>query len=168
MENEKKLTQAQTEILNNVEKEFNEITIAANEESTEMVTKLVDKIVIEGGEKFNLTKAMLASAYNMSNLASYLYENEEEFDTDMEKAHEIVMEIIFPALLQPRPCEECENCLDEDYANCTNIQTNEEHVRSKFIPLIAAMMVEYDTYMRIVAKKHQEQINKSDKKEEEE
>ena len=78
--------------------EYKQMENKANSVAQEISSSIVESIVKEQ-DKFNISTALLAVAKSLTHLASYLYDSEEEFLTDVKKARTSVVTDIIPALL---------------------------------------------------------------------
>ena len=129
--------------------EYRQIENKANSVAQEISTSIVESIVKEQ-EKFNITTALLAVAKTLTHLASYLYDSEEEFLTDVKKARTSVVTDIIPALLDPQPCGECQNCKNGNEAECLNPTVRGDYTQSRFLPILCNMLVEYDLFNKVI------------------
>lgn len=129
--------------------EYQRIESVANDVAGEISTKLIESIVKEQG-KFNITTAVLATAKALSALTSYMYDSEEEFLIDVRKARTTVVSDVIPALLDPQPCGLCDNCKNGDPLNCMNPKVRGDYTTSRFIPIVANMLIEYDLYNKVL------------------
>lgn len=129
--------------------EYRQIENKANSVAQEISTSIVESIVKEQ-EKFNITTALLAVAKTLTHLASYLYDSEEEFLTDVKKARASVVTDIIPALLDPQPCGECQNCKNGNEAECLNPTVRGDYTQSRFLPILCNMLVEYDLFNKVI------------------
>lgn len=129
--------------------EYRHIENKANSVAQEISTSIVESIVKEQ-EKFNITTALLAVAKTLTHLASYLYDSEEEFLTDVKKARTSVVTDIIPALLDPQPCGECQNCKNGNEAECLNPTVRGDYTQSRFLPILCNMLVEYDLFNKVI------------------
>lgn len=128
---------------------YSEIDQKANSVAEEISSSLVETIV-KDSEKFNISTAMLSVAKSLSHLSSYLYDTEEEFLTDVKKARTAIVSDIIPALLAPEPCEVCEQCKNGNFMDCINPKIRADHTTSRFLPILANMLIEYDYFNKIV------------------
>lgn len=129
--------------------EYRQIENKANSVAQEISASIVESIVKEQ-EKFNITTALLAVAKTLTHLASYLYDSEEEFLTDVKKARTSVVTDIIPALLDPQPCGECQNCKNGNEAKCLNPIVRGDYTQSRFLPILCNMLVEYDLFNKVI------------------
>lgn len=146
--------------------EYRQIENKANSVAQEISTSIVESIVKEQ-EKFNITTALLAVAKTLTHLASYLYDSEEEFLTDVKKARTSVVTDIIPALLDPQPCGECQNCKNGNEAECLNPIVRGDYTQSRFLPILCNMLVEYDLFNKVIHMHTVGQENSSDEASEE-
>lgn len=131
--------------------------LVAEEISAQIVTQIIkeqeidgEKIITKDKNKFTITTALLAVAKSLTNLASYLYDTEEEFLTDVKKARTSVVSDVIPALLDPQPCGECENCKNGNEAECINPLVRGDYTQSRFLPILCNMLIEYDLFNKII------------------
>ena len=146
--------------------EYRQIENKANSVAQEISTSIVESIVKEQ-EKFNITTALLAVAKTLTHLASYLYDSEEEFLTDVKKARTSVVTDVIPALLDPQPCGECQNCKNGNEAECLNPIVRGDYTQSRFLPILCNMLVEYDLFNKVIHMHTVGQENSSDEASEE-
>ena len=146
--------------------EYRQIENKANSVAQEISTSIVESIVKEQ-EKFNITTALLAVAKTLTHLASYLYDSEEEFLTDVKKARTSVVTDIIPALLDPQACGECQNCKNGNEAECLNPTVRGDYTQSRFLPILCNMLVEYDLFNKVIHMHTVGQENSSDEASEE-
>ena len=137
---------AKDDNLNQGISEYKIIEQKANDVAEEISSTLVESIV-KNNDKFNLSMAILAVAKCFGHLASYMYDTEEEFLTDVRKSREAVVSDIIPALLNPQPCEECKNGNPQE---CLNPNVRGDYTTSRFIPLLCNMLIEYDLFNKVV------------------
>lgn len=129
-------------------KEFAELEKTANEVAEDISSKLIESIVKEN-DKYNITSAILTVAKCMSHLTSYLYDTEEEFLSDVKKAREAVASTVIPALLDPRPCGQCDECKNGNPEGCLKPNIRGDRTTSRFLPLLCNMLIEYDLFNKI-------------------
>lgn len=130
-------------------KEYQQLEQKANSVAEEISSTLIESIVKEG-DKFNITTAILAVAKSLSHLASYLYDTEEEFLTDVKKARTSTVSDIIPALLDPQPCGHCLPCKDGNPLECEMPQVRGDYTTSRFLPVLCNMIIEYDLFNKIL------------------
>ena len=90
------------------------------------------------------------SQCKQNHLASYLYDSEEEFLTDVKKARTSVVTDIIPALLDQQSCGECQNCKNGNEAECINPTVRGDYTQSRFLPILCNMLVEYDLFNKVI------------------
>lgn len=129
--------------------EYQKIEQKANNVAEEISTALVETIVKEEN-KFNITMAFMAVAKTFTHLASYLYDNEEEFLTAVTNARTLTVSDVIPALLDPQPCGECEACKNGNPMECINPAVRGEFTESRFLPILCNMIIEYDTFNKVM------------------
>lgn len=135
--------------------EYQRIMELATATSEEITASLIQEVVkkTDDGSKANaltLSTAILACAKAMVNLASYAYDDEETFKNDIIKARKAVVDTVIPALLDPQPCGECEECKNGNPMGCINPDLNTELLQTRVIPILANSLVEYDTWNKIM------------------
>jgi hypothetical protein len=135
--------------------EYQRIMELATATSEEITASLIQEVVkkTDDGSKANaltLSTAILACAKAMVNLASYAYDTEEQFKDDIIKARKAVVDTIIPAVLDPQPCGECEECKNGNQMGCINPDLNTELLQTRVIPILANSLVEYDTWNKIM------------------
>ena len=140
---------AKDDNLNQGINEYKIIEQKANDVAEEISSTLVESIV-KNNDKFNLSMAILAVAKCFGHLTSYMYDTEEEFLTDVRKSREAVVSDIIPALLNPQPCELCEECKNGNPQECLNPNVRGDYTTSRFIPLLCNMLIEYDLFNKVV------------------
>lgn len=128
---------------------YQELETKANSVAEEITTSLVESIMKEDND-FSISTAILATAKTLAQLASFMYDSEEEFLLDVKKARTCIVTDIIPALLDPQPCGLCQNCKDGDPTQCTNPEIRGDYTLSKFLPLIANMLIEYDLFNKVL------------------
>ena len=129
--------------------EYKQMENKANSVAQEISSSIVESIVKEQ-DKFNISTALLSVAKSLTHLASYLYDSEEEFLTDVKKARTSVVTDIIPALLDPQPCGECQNCKNGNEAECINPTVRGDYTQSRFLPILCNMLVEYDLFNKVI------------------
>lgn len=129
--------------------EYKRMEQKANAVAEDISSNLIETIVKEEG-KFNISEAILAVAKSLSHLASYLYDTEEEFLLDVKRARTSAVSDIIPALLDPQPCGECEECKNGNPMDCINPKVRGELTTSRFLPILCNMVVEYDLFNKIL------------------
>lgn len=117
--------------------------------SQEIATKLIDAIV-KKEDKFNITTALLAVSKALTHLTSYLYDTEDEFLSDVQKARTAVVTDVIPALLNPQPCGKCKACKDGRFHECENPDVRGDYTSTRFLPIICNMLIEYDLFNKIL------------------
>ena len=129
--------------------EYKRMEQKANSVAEEISSSLIESIVKEEG-KFNISIAILAVAKSLSHLASYLYDTEEEFLSDIKKARTSTVSDIIPALLDPQPCGNCMPCKDGNPMECITPVVRGDYTTSRFLPLLCNMIVEYDLFNKVL------------------
>lgn len=130
-------------------KEYKTMEEKANSVSQEISNSIVESIIKEQ-DKFNITTAFLALGKALTSLSSYLYDSEEEFLTDVKKARTSVINDIIPALLDPQPCGECQNCKNGIEEECINPIVRGDYTQSRFLPILCNMLIEYDLFNKVI------------------
>lgn len=128
---------------------YQELDKKSNDVAEEISSTLIESIV-KDSDKFNISTAVLAVSKSLSHLASYMYDTEEEFLSDIKKARATVVSDIIPALLDPQPCGNCMSCKNDDIANCENPIIRGEYTTSRFLPILCNMIIEYDLFNKIL------------------
>lgn len=121
----------------------------ANKVAEEISTSLVDAIMKEDND-FNISTSIMALAKTLSMMASFLYDTEEDFLTDIQKARTCVVSDVIPALLDPQPCGLCDNCKNGIPSECFNPEVRGDYTLSKFLPILANMLIEYDLFNKVM------------------
>ena len=116
----------------------------------ETISESLIKSIVEKEEKFNISTALLSVAKALTHLSSYLYDDEETFLKDVQKARSAVVEDIIPALLNPEPCGECENCKNGHPMECINPKVRADYTETRFLPILCNMLLEYDMFNKIL------------------
>lgn len=129
--------------------EFKKMDDKATAVAKEISEKLVESIVKEE-QDFNVTTAILAASKVLTHLASFMYDTEDEFLVDVKKARTDVVSDIIPALLDPQPCGLCEECKNGHPEECINPTVRGDHTSSRFLPVLANMLIEYDLFNKVI------------------
>jgi hypothetical protein len=135
--------------------EYQRIMELATATSEEITASLIQEVVkkTDDGSKANaltLSTAILACAKAMVNLASYAYDTEEQFKDDIIKARKAIVDTVIPAVLDPQPCGQCEECQNGNPMGCINPDLNTELLQTRVIPILANSLVEYDTWNKVM------------------
>ena len=135
--------------------EYQRIMELATATSEEITASLIQEVVkkTDDGSKANaltLSTAILACAKAMVNLSSYAYDTEEEFKEDIIKTRKAVVDTVVPALLDPQPCGECEECRNGNEMGCINPDISTEMLQTRVVPILANALVEYDIWNKIM------------------
>lgn len=131
--------------------EYRRIEQKANSVAEELSASLVESIVKgDDNGKFNLSTAIMAVSKTLTHLTSYMYENEEQFLADVHKARTDVVSDVIPALLSPQPCGLCDECKNGNPEGCLNPTVRGDHTTSRFLPILANMLIEYDLFNKII------------------
>lgn len=128
---------------------YKEMETKAHQEAEKLAEALIQAIVRKE-DKLNITTALMAVSKTLTHLASYLYDTEEEFLTDVQKARTTVVVDMIPALLDPSPCGLCEACKNGTPMECTQPKVRNDYTETRFIPLVCNMLVEYDLFNKIL------------------
>lgn len=128
---------------------YREMEEKANAVAETITESLVESIIKQEND-FSISTAILAVAKSMAQLASFLYDNEQEFITDFEKARESITADVIPALLDPQSCGLCDSCKNGIPEQCLNPNLRTDYTLSKFLPLIANVLIEYDLFNKII------------------
>ena len=130
---------------------FSRVEEMADKIADDMASELVKKIVEKSNsEEFNLSTAILAAAKTLTRLASFMYQEEQEFLKDVRMAREAIVADVLPALLSPQPCGLCEECKNGHPEECIQPNVRAERTTSRFLPVLANMLLEYDLYNKIL------------------
>ena len=150
--------------------EYNDIEKEADELAKKISRDLLEAIIKNDDDekKLNLSKIIMAAAKTLTYLSGYLYDEEKEFLDDVQLARQAVVSDVIPALLHVKPCGECENCKNGNPEECMNPHITPEYTTSRILPIIANMLIEYDTFNKVLwintsGKEAVEQIEKGDK-----
>lgn len=119
-------------------------------QTAEDIAKTMIERIVKKEDKFNISTALMAVAKTLTHLTSYLYDTEEEFLNDVQKARTSVVTDIIPALLDPTPCGICENCKDGKPYECINPKVRGDYTETRFLPLICNMLIEYDMFNKVL------------------
>lgn len=120
------------------------------DELTDTVVKIILQSKEEGKVAFNLSSAILAVSKMLTNLITYAYDSEDEFYNDRTRARDLVANRIFPVLLNGIPCGECESCKNGKPEDCINPKLETENTQTRFLPILANMIIEYDLWTKIM------------------
>ena len=121
----------------------------ADKLAQDITADLVKKIMNEDGE-VNMQHAVLSLARSMTYLGQFAYESAEEFGADVEKARVMAADRLVVALENPQPCGTCESC-NEDMP-CDTPEVESENTRTRFMPLLASALLEYDHWCKTLYK----------------
>jgi hypothetical protein len=135
--------------------EVKEDVILADELAQEVTTTLLKKIMASKG-KYDIRHGVLALARSLTYFGQYQYDDTEEYGKDIIKAREIAGDRLILALENPKPCEKCEACQKGE--RCTEPVLETENTRTKFMPLVASSMLEYDHWCKTVYKNIQKTL----------
>ena len=130
-------------------KAYNTIDDKALAVAQEITKAMVENIVKEESE-FNITTALLAVSKSLIQLASFMYDTEEEFLITTKKARESVVSEIIPLLLAPEPCEVCEQCKNGHPEECLTPKLRHEYTQSRFLPILCGSLIEYDLFNKVL------------------
>ena len=135
--------------------EYERVMELAMQISEEITSALIKEIVktTETGEKANtltLTTAIAATAKTLTNLASYMYDTEEELMDIISKSRETVVDRIIPVILNQQPCGKCLEC--RRGKPCSNPNIDTELLQTKTLPIlcaeILAIAIKYSSQLR--------------------
>lgn len=123
--------------------------------SEEITAALVAQVIKKDdqGDKandFTLSTAILATAKTLINLSSYVYKEEKDFLETVEEARTAVIDKIIPSLLNPQSCGLCPECKSKKPCSNPNMDTSLLQTRS--FPIVAASMIEYDMWTKLMYK----------------
>lgn len=128
---------------------YKDLETLAHETARTISKEMIDRIV-KKEDKFNISTALMAVAKTLTHLTSYLYDTEDEFLADVQKARTSVVTDIIPALLDPSPCGKCENCKNGKPHECISPKVRGDYTETRFLPLICNMLIEYDMFNKIL------------------
>ena len=128
---------------------FDGIANEAEKEAVKLTEDLVKRIVTKRDD-YDITKTLMVLARSMVSIISFAWDNEDEFAKACKRARELVAEDVVPALLDPKPCGSCENCKNGDEDHCLKPIVRARFTETKFIPILAAMLVEYDLFNKFM------------------
>lgn len=128
---------------------YKEMEELSHKTAEDIAKQLIERIV-KKEDKFNVSTALMAVAKTLTHLTSYLYDTEEEFLTDVQKARTSVVTDIIPALLDPTPCGICENCKNGKPHECLTPKVRGDYTETRFLPLICNMLIEYDMFNKVL------------------
>ena len=138
-------------------KKFNEI----NEKSQDYVDKLSETIAQIMGldnenttleqARDNLVIAKFTAAKLLASITSFSY-TEKDFREAIIKARTCITDEIVPTLIQQESCGQCENCKNGHSDACIRPHIREEYTESRFLPLIAEALIEYDIWNEVLYK----------------
>jgi hypothetical protein len=156
-------------------KQYQRMEEKANEVAEEISSNLIESIV-KNSSQFNISIAVLAVAKSLSHLASYLYDTEEEFLSEIKKARTATVSDVIPALLDPQPCGLCEECKNGNEMECIKPEVRGDYTTSRFLPILCNMIIEYDLFNKVIhmhtvgmkAQQDEASIKKSDENNKEE
>lgn len=135
--------------LQNGVKAYNTLDEKATAVSQEITKAMVENIVKEESE-FNISMAILAVSKSLIELASFLFDSEEEFLVAMKKSRNAVISDVVPALLDPEPCGKCESCKNGKPEECISPNVRQEYTQSRFLPLLCGSLIEYDLFNKVL------------------
>jgi hypothetical protein len=115
----------------------------------EITKAMVENIVKEESE-FNISTAILAVSKSLIQLASFMYDTEEEFLIATKKARTSVVSEIIPTLLAPEPCGLCEECKNGHPEECLSPKVRHEYTQSRFLPILCGHVIEYDLFNKVL------------------
>lgn len=128
---------------------YKDMETLAHATAEDLAKQLIERIV-KKEDKFNISTALMAVSKTLTHLTSYLYDTEQEFLTDVQKARTSVVTDIIPALLDPTPCGMCENCKNDKPQECLTPKVRGDYTETRFLPLICNMLIEYDMFNKVL------------------
>lgn len=130
-------------------KAYNAIDDKALAVAQEITKAMIENIVKEESE-FNITTAILAVSKSLIQLASFMYDTEEEFLIATKRARTSVVSEIIPTLLNPEPCGQCESCKNGKPEECITPNVRHEYTQSRFLPILCGHVIEYDLFNKVL------------------
>ena len=130
-------------------KAYNAVDEKATTVAEEITKALVENIVKEETE-FNISTAILGVSKSLLQLASFMFDSEEEFLVHIKKARQCVVDEIIPTLLSPEPCGMCESCKNGKPEECIKPVIRQDYTQSRFLPMLCGMLIEYDLFNKIL------------------
>ena len=128
---------------------YNKMDTRAVAIAQEITKAMIDNIVKEEND-FNLSLAILSISKSLVQLTSFMYDTEEEFLQAMQKARQCIVSDMIPALLDPQPCGNCEECKNGNQEDCLNPVVRADYTQSRFLPLICGNLIEYDLFNKVL------------------
>ena len=128
---------------------YNKMDTRAVAIAQEITKAMIDNIVKEEND-FNLSLAILSISKSLVQLTSFMYDTEEEFLQAMQKARQCIVSDMIPALLDPQPCGNCEECKNGNPDECLNPVVRADYTQSRFLPLICGNLIEYDLFNKVL------------------
>lgn len=110
---------------------------------------LIDEDISIEEARDNIMIAKLSAAKALTALASFSYE-EKDFMDAIDLSRHCVQNELVPMLMQEEPCGECENCRNGNPNLCIRPKVRESHVESRFLPLLAESLIEYDAWNEVL------------------
>jgi hypothetical protein len=119
----------------------------ANKISIELVKDLglQDQSITIEQARNNLVLAKMTAVKVLATLSSFNYE-EHDFMNSLDRARKCVQEELVPMLIGKEPCGECEECKNGRPNNCIRPKVRDEYCESRFLPLLADALIEYDAW----------------------
>ena len=139
----------------NALKKYEEAETISQEHSSKMATDLIALLHLEDQNmtveqaRFNLLVAKMTAAKLLATLSSFSY-IEKDFMDSLVNARKLVQDEIVPTLMQVEPCGECIQCKNGHKELCINPNVRNEYCESRFLPLLADALIEYDAWSEIL------------------
>lgn len=134
---------------------YEEAEKISQEKSATFAQTLVDALQLDDEKltmeqaRFNLLIAKMTAAKLLAAISSFSY-TENEFMESLVNARKLVQDELVPMLLDAEPCGECEACKNGHKDRCLNPKIRESYCESRFLPLLADAMIEYDAWSEIL------------------
>lgn len=139
----------------NALKKYEEAEKQSSEKANELSMKIIESFSLQDinqtieNSRFNLLMAKMTAAKMLATLSSFSYE-EKDFMDSLVRARECVQKEIVPTLMDVQPCGECEECKNGNKDKCLRPIVRSEYCESRFLPLLADALIEYDAWSEIL------------------
>lgn len=134
---------------------YEEAEKLSQEHSAKFAEMLVDTLNLQSTDitieqaRFNLLVAKMTAAKLLATLSSFSY-MEDEFMQSLINARKLIQDEMVPMLMNAEPCGECEACKNGHPERCISPKIRESYCESRFLPLIADALIEYDAWSEIL------------------
>jgi hypothetical protein len=135
--NDEKFKNAQVIIQNDITK--------SDAIALKIVTKLNEEI---SNKNIKIKHAILALAHSLSYIVQELYSTKKEYEEAVRVARELTDKMV-AALEDPQPCGKCKAC--NEGRECEHPIYKYENTQTRFIPLAASALIEYDYWIKTVS-----------------